>query len=369
MVGALADAGADPAVLIEALGQLAPGAEIRFEKTARRAVGATKFHVIGGDSGKHRHLPHILEMIDAAPLSARVKQNASAVFRRLAEVEAGVHQVPVEKVHFHEVGAIDSIADIVGACLGLDLLGIEAVYCSPINVGSGTVETAHGTLPVPAPATAVLLAGKPVYSQGPAMELTTPTGAAIAVTLADGFGVLPPMRVSAIGYGAGGRDLKEQMNALRVLIGEPTGAVEAETVSVLEANVDDLSPQMLGYSMERLFENGALDVCFCPVYMKKNRPGTMIRVIARPEDRERFAAILFAETSTLGLRIFTAERRIQARHMVEVETEYGKVRMKVGDYGAYAPEYEDCRRLARESGIALKKVFAAANQAYLRMQQ
>lgn len=369
LVGALADAGADAPALVEALSSLAPGAEIRFEKTVRCGIGSTKFHVSGGDNKRHRHLPHILGMIEQSALPDRVKRDSSTVFRRLGEVEAAVHQVPIEKVHFHEVGAIDSIADIVGACLGIHMLGVEAVYCSPVNVGSGTVDTEHGTLPVPAPATASLLAGKPVYARGPSVELTTPTGAAIAVTLSESFSALPPMKISAIGYGAGVRDFKEQANVLRVLIGEPTGAVEAATVSVIEANVDDVTPQVLGYTLERLLESGALDVSFCPVFMKKNRPGTLIRVIARPEDRERLSQILFAETTTLGVRIFAAERRVQSRRMVEVETSYGKVRVKVGESGAYAPEYEDCRMLAREAGVPLKQVLAEANLAYLRTQK
>lgn len=369
LVGALADAGADAPALVEALSSLAPGAEIRFEKTVRCGIGATKFHVSGGDNKRHRHLPHILGMIEQSALPDRVKRDSSTVFRRLGEVEAAVHQVPIEKVHFHEVGAIDSIADIVGACLGIHMLGVEAVYCSPVNLGSGTVDTEHGTLPVPAPATASLLAGKPVYARGPSVELTTPTGAAIAVTLSESFSALPPMKISAIGYGAGVRDFKEQANVLRVLIGEPTGAVEAATVSVIEANVDDVTPQVLGYTLERLLESGALDVSFCPVFMKKNRPGTLIRVIARPEDRERLSQILFAETTTLGVRIFAAERRVQSRRMVEVETSYGKVRVKVGESGAYAPEYEDCRMLAREAGVPLRQVLAEANLAYLRTQK
>lgn len=369
LVGALADAGAETSVLVQALSSLAPGAEIRFEKTMRRGISATKFHVGGGDNRKHRHLPAILAMIEQSALPAPVKRDSSAVFQRLGEVEAAVHQVPIEKVHFHEVGAIDSIADIVGACLGIHMLGVDSVYCSPVNVGSGTAETEHGTLPVPAPATAGLLAGKPIYARGPSVELTTPTGAAIAVSLSESFGALPPMKISTIGYGAGVRDFKEQPNVLRVLVGEPTGAVEAATVSVIEANVDDVTPQVLGFAMERLFESGALDVSFCPVFMKKNRPGTLIRVIARPEDRERLSQILFAETTTLGVRIIAAERRVQSRRMIEVETQFGKVRVKLGESGAFAPEYEDCRTLARQAGVPLKQVLAEANLAYLRTQK
>jgi uncharacterized protein (TIGR00299 family) protein len=288
------------------------------------------------------------------------------VFRRLAEVEAAVHQTSIEKVHFHEVGAADSIADIVGACLGFELLGVETIVSSPLNVGSGTVETEHGVLPVPAPATAALLEGKPVYARGPAVELTTPTGAAVAATLAESFGVLPPMKICRTGYGAGTRDFSTQANVLRVMIGEASGAVEATTVSVLEAHIDDLSPQILGYAVERLLEAGALDATLQPLEMKKGRPGTLLRVIARPEHREALAQLIFAETSTLGLRVYDAERRVQARRWVEVETPHGKVRMKVSAEGSYAPEYEDCRRLAQATGVALRQIVAEANYAYLK---
>jgi hypothetical protein len=277
-----------------------------------------------------------------------------------------VHGVPIEKVHFHEVGAADSIADIVGACIALDLLGVEEVHVSAINVGGGTVQTEHGMLPVPAPATAALLAGKPVYARGPDVELTTPTGAALAATLGASFGPLPPMRISAIGYGAGDRDFPQQPNVLRALIGEKTGATEATLVSVIEANIDDSSPQVLGYALERLMEEGALDVSLSPLLMKKNRPGTLIRIVARTEDREKLAQLAFAETSTLGVRIYSAERRVQERAMVEVETQWGMIRGKVSSQDAFMPEYEDCRAVARRTGEPLARVMAAAAEAYLR---
>jgi uncharacterized protein (TIGR00299 family) protein len=366
LVGALADAGADQGAIADAVGSLDTGAKLSFRKVQRCGIAATLFQVTNTESHTHRHLSHILKMIDQAKLTDRAKQTASAVFRRLGEVEAAVHRVPVEKVHFHEVGAVDSIADIVGACVAFDLLDIDTVVSSPVNVGSGTVQTEHGVLPVPAPATAALLEGKPVYARGPALELTTPTGAAVATTLAREFGVLPPMRICRTGYGAGSQDFKEHANVLRVLIGEPTGASEATAVSILEANIDDLSPQVLAYAMERLLENGALDVTLQPIEMKKGRPGTLLRVIARPEDREPLAQLVFAETSTLGLRIYGAERRVQSRSWVEVQTPHGKVRVKVSGEGSYAPEYEDCRRLALAAGIPLKQIIAEANFAYLK---
>ncbi|HTC88223.1 MAG TPA: nickel pincer cofactor biosynthesis protein LarC [Bryobacteraceae bacterium] len=365
-VGALIDAGANSKTLVQALDALGTGAKFEIEKTKRRGIAASKFRVLGGDGKTHRHLKHILEIIANSAISERAKKNASAVFQHLGDAEAKVHDVSIEKVHFHEVGAVDSICDIVGACVGFDLLDIGAVYSSAINVGSGTVKTEHGILPVPAPATSELLAGKPIYSRGPSLELTTPTGAAIAATLATEFGALPPMRVIASGYGAGDYDFPEHANVLRILVGENSGAQESTTVTVLEANIDDSSPQVLGYAMERLLEAGALDVTLASVQMKKSRPGTVLSVIARPEDREILAGLIFQETSTLGLRIYSAERRVQARHSVEIATPHGTVRMKVADNGAFAPEYEDCRKLAIESGVPLKQILADANLAYLR---
>ncbi|HWR50557.1 MAG TPA: nickel pincer cofactor biosynthesis protein LarC [Bryobacteraceae bacterium] len=365
LVGGLADAGADAAALTCALQSLATGASFRFEKTKRRGIAATKFFVEGGEQKKHRHLPHILEMIEHGDLPSRVKREASAVFRRLGEAEARVHGVPIEKVHFHEVGAVDSIADIVGACMGLALLSVDEVWCSPVNVGSGTVDTEHGVLPVPAPATAALLEGKPVYARGPAMELTTPTGAAVVSALASGFGPMPPMTVRSSGYGAADRDFTEHANVLRVVIGEAARAAESTTVAVLEANIDDSTPEVLGWAMERLLGAGALDVTFTPIAMKKNRPGTLVTVIARPEHREEMAGILFAETSTLGVRLHDAERRVQAREIVEIDTPHGRVRMKVAREGNFAPEYEDCRQLAIERGVPLKEILIQANLAFL----
>jgi pyridinium-3,5-bisthiocarboxylic acid mononucleotide nickel chelatase len=368
LVGALASAGADEAALAGGLDSLSTGAQFRFDRVMRRGIAAHKFVVDTGHAHQHhhRHLDDILRMIEAADLPAAAKRNASAIFRRLGEAEAAVHQVPIEKIHFHEVGAVDSIADIVGAALGFHLLSADRIVCSPVNVGGGTVKTEHGLLPVPAPATAALLQGRPVYSSGPQMELTTPTGAAIATTLAASFDALPPMRILATGYGAGDRDFAEQPNVLRIIVGEATLAAESTTVAVIEANIDDASPELLGHALERLLTAGALDVTLSPLLMKKNRPGSLLRVIATPQDRERLAQLVFAETSTLGLRVYTAERRVEARHMVEVETPQGTVRVKVSDAGNFAPEFEDCRRLAESSGVPLKQILAEANFAYLK---
>jgi pyridinium-3,5-bisthiocarboxylic acid mononucleotide nickel chelatase len=369
-VGALLDAGAPAEALVDALKSLDMGAQFEVEKTKRGGVTASKFHVHFEQRGHpHRHLKPILAMIDKAPISDRAKQNASSVFRRLGDAEAGIHGVPIEQVHFHEVGAIDSIADIVGACVALDLLNVSEIHTSAINVGGGTVNTDHGLLPVPAPATALLLKGWPIYSRGPQIELTTPTGAALATTLSRAYGPAPAMTIAQIGYGAGDHDFKDHANVLRVMIGVRTTATEATLVSVIEANIDDSSPQVLGYALERLLEAGALDASFSPLQMKKNRPGSLLRVIAKPEDQERLSAIIFAETSTLGLRIYSAERRVEQRDIVTVETQYGPVRIKVSGHGSFAPEYEDCRALAIKSGTPLPKVFVAAQEAYLKQSQ
>jgi pyridinium-3,5-bisthiocarboxylic acid mononucleotide nickel chelatase len=366
-VGALLDAGADWPALQAALASLNLGATCRVEKTKRKGIAASKFTVEHEEQKKHRHLPHIEKIISAGELSAKARDNALAVFRRLGEAEATSHNLPIEKVHFHEVGAVDSICDIAGACVALDSLGVEEIYCSGINVGSGTVETEHGTLPVPAPATATLLTGKPIYGAGPQTELTTPTGAALIATLASGFGALPSVRMLAQGFGAGDKDFPMQANVLRVLVGEKTRAAEATLVTILEANIDDSTPQVLGYAMERLFTAGALDVTLTPVFMKKNRPGTLISVIAAPEMAEELAAVLFAETSTLGLRMIAAERRVLVREIAEVETSFGKIRVKYNDRGGFAPEYEDCRRLAAEKGVPLRVVISEANEAFSKL--
>ncbi len=366
LVGALADAGAPAAELTEGLAALGTGATCTFEKTRRCGIGATRFSVEAPHEHSHRHLGQILDMIDRAGLPRAVKHRAAKVFHKLGEAEALVHQIPVERVHFHEVGAVDSICDVVGASLGFDLLGIEEIHSSALNLGSGTVKMEHGVLPVPAPATAALVEGVPVYARGPEVELTTPTGAALATTLAARFGAMPPMRIAAAGYGAGGHDFAEQPNVLRVLVGEKTAASEETTVAVIEAHIDDSSPQVLAYALERLLEAGALDAVLAPLTMKKGRPGVLLRVIARPEDQETLAQLVFAETSTLGLRIYPAERRVEERHGVEVETPHGRVRVKVSSAGHYAPEYEDCRRLAVMTHTPLKDIIAEANLAYLR---
>ena len=367
-VGALLDAGADRDALFAALDSLDTGATFRVESVMRKGIGATKFYVAEGiqKSGihkNHRHLPEIQRMINASAMSDRARQHALKIFDHLAVAEASVHRVPLEKVHFHEVGAVDSICDIAGAAIALDLLQIDTVTSSAINTGSGTVKADHGVMPVPAPATARLLEGKPVYARGPEMELTTPTGAAILSALASEFGPMPAAKILKSGYGAGDRDFPQHANVLRVLLAETTTAVESTQVAVIESNIDDTTAEVLGYTLERLFELGALDVSYQPLQMKKNRPGVLLRVVAKLEDQEALAAAIFAETSTLGLRVTRAERRVRARAFKEVDLGYGKVRMKITDGGA-SPEYEDCKALARSAGKALRQVMADALRAF-----
>lgn len=367
-VGALIDAGASWETVNSALESLQLGAAYRVEKVKRKGIAASKFYVDGGEQKAHRHLPHIEKIIQAGNFSARAKGMALQVFRKLGEAEARSHNVPIEKVHFHEVGAADSISDIVGACVALDALGVSRIYASKVNVGCGTVHTEHGVLPVPAPATADLLRGAPVYAAGPEVELTTPTGAALLAALADGFGPMPPLRLERQGFGAGDKEFPMQANVLRVLIGETTAAAESTTVSVLEANIDDSTAEVLGFAMERLFHAGALDVTLEPVFMKKNRPGTKVSVIAAPDQADALAAVLFRETSTLGIRMYSAERRVQARTLHEVETSLGTVRVKQAENGWFSPEYDDCRRIAIEKNVALRAVIAEANSSFLKGQ-
>lgn len=362
-VGALIDAGAEAAAVIAALESLGLGATYTVEPVKRRGIGAMKFRVAGGETKAHRHLPQVEAIINRGALSDRAKQDALKVFQVLAVAEAHVHRVPMQKVHFHEVGAVDSISDIVGACVALDLLGVQEVTSSAINTGSGTVTAEHGVMPVPAPATAALLEGKPVYARGPATELTTPTGAAILAALGTHFGPMPAARIVKSGFGAGDKDFPEHANVLRAIIADKTGASESTTVSVIETNIDDSTPEVLGYTMEKLMREGALDVTYSPLQMKKNRPACLLRVIARPADQERLAEIVFAETSTAGIRLYTAERRVRERRVVEVDLGYGKVNVKVTDSGA-SPEYEDCRALAESTGKPLKQVMADAMAAH-----
>ena len=373
VIGALLDAGLPFERLEAALGSLALGGEcaVSAEPVTRSGVGATKFTVTetarAGAGHPHRHLSGILELVDRSALAAASRARAARLFRRLAETEAAIHRMPVEKVHLHEVGALDSIIDVVGGVFALEWFGAERIVASAVNVGGGTVPCAHGTMPVPAPATAALMAGAPVYAGAPAGELLTPTGALLVSEFAGEYGPLPPMRIERIGYGAGSRDPRGHPNVLRVLVGEEAGGGGGERVVAVECEIDDMNPQIFGVLMERLQDAGALDVFYTPVQMKKNRPGTHVTVLAPPARREAVCAALFRETSTIGLRYREATREVLEREMVPVSTGYGEVRCKVARRGAavvnVAPEFDDCARAAREHRVSVKEVHAAAVQA------
>ena len=316
----------------------------------------------------HRSLPEIVSLIDRSALSPAGKARARQLFLRLAEAEAAIHQMPVERVHLHEVGALDSIIDIVGAVFALEWFAADAVVVSPLNVGGGMVRSAHGVFPVPAPATVRLLGDAPVYSRGPQAELLTPTGALVLTSYAARFGPVPAMRIRQVGYGAGDRDFADTPNVLRVLVGEADDTAATEPIVELACEIDDMNPQIFGVLMDRLQDAGALDVFYQPVQMKKGRPGTLVTVLARPEHRAATTAVLFRETTTIGVRYREMLRERLDREIVEVETPLGPVRFKAARYqGAIvnaAPEFEDCARLAVEHGLPIKQVQALASKAY-----
>ena len=336
------------------------------------APGNTPSH----EAHEHKHgrgLTEIREIIGRSAISDGAKATAIAIFEALGAAEAKIHNTDVEHVHFHEVGAVDAMVDIVCAAVGAEALGVDEIICSPLNVGGGTVRCEHGTLPVPAPATLELLKDAPVYSSGIQSELVTPTGAAIVKTLASSFAAFPSMTIEKSGYGAGTRDFPGHANIVRLVIGEAQAAITAEvpeeTVAVLEANLDDLNPQVYGYVLDRLLEEGALDAFGLPVQMKKNRPGMLLTVLCRPMDATRLTELIFKETTTLGVRQRQEARRALARKWVTVATRWGEVRMKLasmnGSVTNYAPEYEDCRRIAAEHHVPLKAVLSEAVQKYL----
>ena len=311
----------------------------------------------------------ILAMIDSAGLPARAAARAKRIFQRLGEAEAHVHRVPVESVHFHEVGAVDSIVDIVGACVALDLLGVDRVLCSPIPSGSGTFRCEHGVMPAPAPATAALLAGGAVLAEKPLRgEVTTPTGAAILTALAESYGPLPAMAVSAVGYGAGTRDTAEMPNLLRVFVGELSADGGSDHVVELSANIDDVSGEVIGHALGRLMELGALDAWASPIYMKKHRPAVQVSALCFPADMDAVESALFAETTTFGVRRVTMSRAKLEREFQAVETAYGPVRVKVGRRGgrviSAAPEFADCQAAARSHHVTVKEVMEASLTAW-----
>ncbi len=376
-LGALVHAGVPLEHLRAELNGLAvPGWELRAEKVWKNGMAATYVRVDIQETHTHRSLSTIEDILQKSKLANPVREHAIAIFRKLGEAEAAVHDVPIEKIHFHEVGAVDAIVDIVGACIGFHFLGIERFACSPLNVGGGTAKMAHGVLPVPAPATTRLLLGKPTYSTGVQQELATPTGSAIVVTLCDAFGPQPPMTVSAIGYGAGTADLEGQPNVLRLMVGESAEKLAgeySEEIRVIETNLDDLNPQVYGYFVERALAAGALDVFTTAVQMKKNRPATLLTVLCKPADEAKFQELLFAETTTFGVRSYTTQRRVLPRDWETVATRYGEVRMKIarvhGQVVQISPEYEDCRKLAKEKAVPLQRVMQEAMHAWRQRQK
>jgi pyridinium-3,5-bisthiocarboxylic acid mononucleotide nickel chelatase len=368
LLGAAVDLGLPLDRLRDELARLpVQGYRLEAERVSRSGLAATKVHVrLEGDDKTHRHLRHVLEIIDGSTLEDAVKERAAALFRRLADAEAAVHGTSPEKVHFHEVGALDSIVDVVGGVIALRSLGAERFVSSPLNLGTGTVTMSHGTFPVPPPATARLVTGVPVYGDGEG-ELVTPTGALLVTGHATEYGPLPAMRIEASGHGAGSRDTRGRPNVLRLIVGQEDARAEGR-VLVLETEVDDAAPQILGPLLERLLAAGALDAFFTPVQMKKGRPGVLVTVLAPPDRREAIEELLFRETTTLGVRRQEWLRTELERETQTVATPYGTVRVKIGRRGAVVynawPEFEDCQHLAAEAGVAVKEVLAAALAAW-----
>jgi uncharacterized protein (TIGR00299 family) protein len=423
-LGALVDAGVPPQVLEETVAALGLGARLEISRVVRSGISATKVDVwVDGEkdlpreeywerqhshSSEHSHHEHehdahshsdhgekragvpapheherhkharglteIREIISAAAISGGAKKTAIAIFEALGRAEAKIHNISIESVHFHEVGAVDAMVDILCAAVGAEALGVEEIICSSLNVGGGTVKCAHGTFPVPAPATVELLKDAPVYSSGLQAELVTPTGAAIVKTLASRFASFPEMKIEKSGYGAGSRDFPGHPNVVRLTIGETASSALAaktasETITVLEANLDDLNPQVFGYVMDRLFEESALDAFVAPAQMKKNRPGTLLTVLCKPENATKLTQLIFSETTTLGVRRRDEMRQTLARRWENVRTPWGEVRIKIasmnGTVTNYSPEYEDCRLIAAAHHVPLKTVIQEAARAYL----
>jgi len=394
ILGALVDLGLDPCLLESELAKLKlEGYRLSFAKAEKHSIIGTKAHVELTDHTDHhhdhhdedrtsrqqalhhhgRHLSDIRQLIRDSDLSEDVKAKSESIFVRLGEAEAKVHGTTVEEVHFHEVGAVDSIVDIIGSVIGISALGIEKVYSSPLSLGRGFTRSAHGVIPIPAPATMELLKGIPVRQTGIESELVTPTGAAVISTLAESFGTIPEMRIDKIGYGTGTRDLAEQPNLLRVSLGHverDLTTYERDAINVVETNIDDMSPQVYDLLIDKLLEMGALDVFLTPIIMKKSRPAVKLTVLVNSTHLQEVCACILAETTTMGLRIYEADRRKLSREMIEVDTEYGKVSVKLGKIGDEAikvlPEYEDCKRLAKEKNIPIMKIHQAVFNAFCR---
>ncbi|MCD4780745.1 MAG: nickel pincer cofactor biosynthesis protein LarC [Candidatus Omnitrophica bacterium] len=368
IVGSLLDAGVDPHWLKAELKKLRlTGYRIEIKQKSVHAVAGIKFTVIPNKKQPHRCLPEIEQLIKSSGLNERAKALCLKIFQDLAEAEAKVHRKKPQDIHFHEVGAVDSIIDIAAAVVGVESLAVERVYASWIHVGTGYVDCQHGRLPVPAPATCELLKGIPIYSTGIPTELTTPTGAVILKNLCCSFGAMPDMRVRTIGYGAGSKELSIP-NLLRLMVGEGRALEEpGETIILLETNIDDMNPELMGYVEDRLRDAGALDVFLTPVYMKKNRPGILLSVVAQRQMMDALLSIIFRETTTIGVRIQPVERRTLQRKQLKLKTSLGTVRVKVSYHDQevlnIAPEYEDCKRIAKRKNLPIKVVYDEAKGA------
>lgn len=367
VLGAVIDAGVPADAIRAALDSLGLPITLEVERVKRNGIAGTKATITAPDQEEYRFLPDVEAIIAKGALTDRQRATARAVFHKLSDAEAAAHGMPVERVHFHEVGALDSIADIVGAAVGLDLLGVEAFTSRSVPPGSGTVKCAHGTMPVPAPATANLLKGIPLATSTVKGELTTPTGAAILATVVTTFTDAPAMTVERIGWGAGTKDFDDQPNLLRLMVGTaadkaPAAAEDTDTVVVLETNLDDVPAEVVGYTLDRLFAAGALDVFAVPVLMKKSRPGVLLTVLCGREKAGELEAILFRETGTFGVRRTEARRAKLRREAITIPTPWGPVAAKRGwrdGLEVLTPEYEDCARVAREQGVPLREVYAA----------
>ncbi|MEK7846103.1 MAG: nickel pincer cofactor biosynthesis protein LarC [Nitrospinota bacterium] len=364
VLGAMLDAGVDiESVKRELMKLNLDGYEIRVSKVDRNGLAGTKVDVVV-DKEKHIHSANygdIKKIIEKSGLSERIKNDSIRIFKRIAEAEAKIHNTPIDNIHFHEVGAVDSIIDVVGAAVCIDLLAIDEIISSPVNTGSGTVKTEHGLLPVPAPAAAEMLRGFPFYSSDIKFELATPTGVGIITTMAKEFNLMPLMKTTAIGYGAGSSNFLNLPNILRIVIGETYNPLERDSVIVIESNIDDMNPQFYDHIIDRLFEGGALDVFLTPVIMKKSRSAVKITILSLNDKLSRLIDILFKETTSFGLRTYSAERIKLEREIKIIETGYGNVKVKLGmregEVVAIAPEYEDCKRIAIESGESIKEVY------------
>ena len=370
ILGALVDAG----VSVKKLQELLAGLQItefdlKVQTVNKDGFSAKKLDVLVTDQPPERHLKEIKELIKNSSLPESIQNRALRIFQRIVEIEAGIHNVPVEQVHLHELGGTDTIIDITGTLLALDLLGIAKIYSSPVPLGKGFIAGAHGQIPLPSPATTALLNGVPIYGRDIESELVTPTGAALLVELVDEFGPLPPMTLTAIGYGAGGRDLPIP-NLLRVLVGEitPDETATLDQLVILETNLDDLNPEVYPHVIDSLFSAGALDVTLTSIQMKKNRPGTKIEVLCKPSDKDGLRAILFQETSTLGIKQYLVDRFALPRTIQKVQTSYGKVRVKIAETSPgnlkISPEYEDCRKLAQKHQVPITKIYQETIQKY-----